>query len=134
MASLRSLVALLLGASVGSAANACSTISEEKSIQWSDAVIDGVATCDPKNATCQLRPTEIIKDDVSFGDGPIIYRLKWEPGARDEAFRTWGVMMCAYPWEPDSERMEGRFYLAWRKGHWEVRNVSVEKSRQSADR
>ena len=112
----------VIGIWLAGTATACPTIPEGDRIKYADAVIDGVATCKPDKGTCELRPTEILKDIISFGDGPNIYDLRFEPGAVQSLAESGDILMfCVLPWEPTETRVKGRFYLSRRNGVWWVR-------------
>lgn len=98
-----------------SAGMACTDPPEALKIGSSDVVIDGVAACDLQRGRCRVRATEVVKDDARRRTDSDFYALRFEPGAVEQLFRAMEqageLWMCVLPWEPESPRFEGRFYL-----------------------
>ena len=93
---------------------ACVDTSESEKIAYSDAVVEGVATCVPERGRCRLRATEIVKEDRRR-PGAGAYIIFFEPGAGERLSREidqgFSFNICSVPWEPSIRRFEGRFYL-----------------------
>ena len=123
---------LLLG--LEAAGGACVTFTEEYRIAGSDVVVDGVARCSIARARCRLRATEVVKEDELRRTGSSNYILRFEPGINErlrlEDEAAGRITMCLVPWEPEAERIEGRFYLE-RAGHaYRVRQDSARGGRE----
>ena len=107
---------LLAVAALGwtSAAWSCVAPTEFEKIDYSDAVVEGVATCLPERGRCRLRATEVVKEDRRR-PGAGTYIIRFEPGARERLSREieqgFSFNICSYVWEPKVRRFEGRFYL-----------------------
>ena len=125
------LSSLLLG--LQSIGHACATLPEEMLIAYSDAVVDGVATCDRAQGKCRLYARKVIKEDVRRWRSSRSYTLRFDPKARErlskameEAGELW---MCASIWEPRNPHIEGRFYLNRARNSYRVRFDSARGDR-----
>lgn len=129
MVSIRHLIlsAAILGG-VEAAALACVDMGEEARIAYSDAVIDGVVTCDTERGRCVLRARNVVKQHEERTSSSRIYRFRYDPRANERFHRQQAesgqFWMCIVPWEPREARFEGRFYLDWRRGAYQVRQDS----------
>jgi len=112
-----------------SPAFACTTLPEGFLIEISDVVVDGVATCDVARGRCRLVAREVVKDETWRAEHRRLYHFHFEPGANERlrrAFEETHVLeMCVWPWEPGSERVEGRFYLVHEQGGLRSRQESA---------
>jgi hypothetical protein len=108
---------------------ACATLREEIRIDSADAVIDGVAVCDMKWGKCRLRAREIVKEDSRRRALPGSYALRFTPGASDHGSKAMReaeeIWMCFWPWEPNSARIEGRFFLTRAGNAYRIREDSA---------
>jgi hypothetical protein len=110
------------------AASACSTLREDYIIGYSDAVVDGVATCNLDRGVCRLRAGNVVKEDARRRSGSRLYVLRFEPGGVDRMLSqdaAAGDIVCPSLWEPRAERLEGRFYLDRERGAYRARIESV---------
>ena len=99
-----------------SPALACGVIADSLFVDFADVVIDGVATCDLEGGSCVLRARTVVKDSSPLTRITPAYRFHFEPGAaeryRKQQAESNVIVLCGSPpWEPHSERIEGRFYL-----------------------
>lgn len=124
-------VIMLLVPLVGAegAGMACSTFTEERRIADADVVVDGIAACTPAKGVCRLRARKIVKDELRGNGRPADYRIHYDPHERErlerESRSTGTIYMCRIPWEPQSARIEGRFYLNRSQGKLLILQESV---------
>ena len=131
--SARILITLALLAGAETAGMACVTFTEEKRIADADVVVDGTATCNPAKGVCRLRARQIVKDELRGAGRAAVYRVHYDPDERGrlerESRRTGTIYMCRVPWEPESPRIEGRFYLNRSRGKLLILQDSVRGPR-----
>jgi hypothetical protein len=120
-------VAMLTG--LQATGQACATLREEIRIDSADAVIDGLAVCDLKWGKCRLRARQIVKEDSGHRTLPGTYALRFRPGANDHGRKVMRaadeIWMCFWPWEPNSARIEGRFFLTRAGNVYRIREDSA---------
>lgn len=130
-------VALALLAGAETAGMACVTFTEEKRIADADVVVDGMAVCDTAKGTCRLRARKVVKDGLRGTAKPAVYRVHYDPEERArldrQSRRTGAIPMCRDPWEPESQRVEGRFYLNRSKGKLLILQDSVRGPRPAEE-
>jgi hypothetical protein len=116
-------------------AGACVSPSESEKIAYSDAVVEGVATCVPERGRCRLMATKVVKEDRRR-PGSGIYILRFEAGARARLRREieggFAFNICSVPWEPSIGRFEGRFYLSRVLGGYRPRPGSPDGREKSS--
>lgn len=116
-------------------AMACSALSDDRLIQLSNIVVDGTATCDVSRGACVLRADGVIKDDTWPRDERRrLFHFRFEPGANARMEREMQqqaaagsdfIIACLWPWEPQTPRIEGRFYLRREHGRLVPRQDSA---------
>ncbi len=113
-------LASVLALAVPSAALACSSISTERAIRLSDAVMDGHITCDREADECVLRVETIYKMEGLTRLPPS--RITIRAGYRDlEAmFAQDFFNMCSMPFAPEEEQFYGRFFMNRRDGGYHI--------------
>lgn len=128
---------LLAAAALGWSAEAwsCVDLPESAKIAYSDAVVEGVATCVPERGRCRVRADEVVKEDRRR-PGAGTYILRFEPGARERLRREIDegaeFNICYVPWEPEARRFAGRFYLSRVRGGYQPRPGSPDGGEESA--
>lgn len=103
-----------------SAALACVSISTERAVQWSDAVMDGHISCDREADECVLRIDTIYKMEGLTRLPPS--RITLKAGYRDlEAMFAQDMFyMCSMPFAPQETQFYGRFFMHWRDGGYHI--------------
>lgn len=100
---------LVLG--LPTSALACSSISTERAIRMSDAVMDGDITCDREADECVLRIDTIYKMPGLTRLPPSRIAIKGGYRAMEAMFEQDWIFMCSIPFAPEEERFFGRFFM-----------------------
>lgn len=92
---------------------ACGNPSEQWYRDVSDVIFDGVANCKPKEESCWIRVTRVVKNDLALGIErrtiEIDYYSWYEEQAKE--YPNVIILACGVPhFKPEEERFSARFY------------------------